>query len=160
MVAFKTADLCDDYSEELSICELAFTSYGKQKSFYGPIATVRVHEDNVLVKQALETVEEGTVLVVDGAGSRKCALMGDMLGEIAQSRKLAGIIINGCVRDVAELAKTDVGIFAIGSNPLKSIKKGLGDRDVTVTFGGIRWEPGHYAYADEDGVVVCKRNLI
>lgn len=160
MANFKTADLCDEYSEELSICELELKSYGKHLRFSGPIATVRVFEDNVLVKEALQTVEEGTVLVVDGAGSRKCALMGDMLGEIAQERKLAGVIINGLVRDSAELNEQEIGIRALGTIPLKSVKRGEGDRDVVLTFGGIKWTPGHYAYADEDGIVVCVRKLI
>ena len=157
---FKTADLCDEYSEELSICELGLKSYGKHSRFSGPIATVRVFEDNVLVKEALQTVAEGTVVVVDGAGSRKCALMGDMLGEIAQERKLAGVILNGLIRDSAELNEQEIGIRALGTIPLKSVKRGEGDRDVVLTFGGIKWTPGHYAYADEDGIVVCERKLV
>ena len=160
MANFKTADLCDEYNEELSICELELKSYGKHICFSGPIATVRVFEDNVLVKEALQTVEEGTVLVVDGGGARKCALMGDMLGEIAQERKLAGVIINGLIRDSAELNEQEFGIRAIGTIPLKSVKRGEGDRNVVVTFGGIQWTPGHYAYADEDGIVVCARKLV
>jgi len=157
---FKTADLCDEFSEELVICELEWKSYGNKRSFSGPIRTIRVFEDNVLVKEALQTIEAGSVLVVDGGGSRKCALMGDMLGEIAQSRKLSGVIIYGCVRDSAELQQMDIGILAIGTNPLKSVKRGEGDRDVVVTFGGISWKPGNYAYCDEDGVVVCERKLV
>lgn len=157
---FKTADLCDEYSEELMICELEFKPYGKHSRFSGPIATVRVFEDNVLVKEALQTVAEGTVLVVDGAGSRKSALMGDILGEIAQERKLAGVIINGLIRDSAELNEQEIGIRALGTIPLKSVKRGEGDRDVVLTFGGIKWTPGHYAYADEDGIVVCERKLV
>lgn len=160
MRVFKTADLCDEYSEKLVICELEWKSYGNKRSFSGPIRTVRVFEDNVLVKEALQTIEAGSVLVVDGGGSRKCALMGDMLGEIAQSRKLSGVIIYGCVRDSVELQQMDIGILAIGTNPLKSVKRGEGDRDVVVTFGGISWKPGHYAYCDEDGVVVCDRELV
>ncbi|MGM9926537.1 MAG: ribonuclease E activity regulator RraA [Bacillus sp. (in: firmicutes)] len=160
MSDFKTADLCDDYSEELLICELELKSYGGKSSFSGPIRTVRVFEDNVLVKEALQTIEEGSVLVVDGGGSRKCALMGDMLGKIAQDRKLSGVIINGCVRDSAELSKMNIGVLAIGTMPLKSIKRGEGDRDVTVVFGGIRWKNGHFAYCDEDGVVVSSRPLV
>ncbi|MGM9923897.1 MAG: ribonuclease E activity regulator RraA [Bacillus sp. (in: firmicutes)] len=159
MSNFKTADLCDEYSEELKICELELKSYGGVQSFSGKIATVRVFEDNVLVKEALQTVEEGSILVVDGAGSRKCALMGDMLGEIAQERNLAGVIINSCVRDCAELAMMNIGVLAIGTNPLKSVKRGHGDRNVTLSFGGIEWVPGHYAYCDSDGIVVSSRPL-
>lgn len=160
MSNFKTADLCDEFSEELKICEQVLHSYGGNHHFSGKIATVRVFEDNVLVKEALQTVEEGSVLVVDGAGSRKCALMGDMLGEIAEERKLAGVIINSCVRDSAELGKMNIGVLALGTNPLKSVKRGHGDRDVTLSFGGIEWIPGDYVYCDEDGVIVSKRPLV
>jgi regulator of ribonuclease activity A len=159
-MSFRTADLCDDFSNELEVCALEFKSYGKKTSFYGPIYTVKVFEDNVLVKEALEEIPAGSVLVVDGGGSKRCALLGDRLGEIAQSRGLAGVIINGCVRDSAELKNLDVGIFAIGSNPLKSKKEGKGERNVPVAFGEVEWAPGKFAYADEDGVIVSNRMLI
>ena len=155
----KTADLCDDFSEELNVCYLELKSYGGKKRFSGPIFTVKVFEDNVLVKRALQTIPEGHVLVVDGGGSKRCALLGDRLGEIAEERKLAGVIINGCVRDTAELAKLDIGVLALGSNPLKSIKRGEGEENITVTFGEVKWVPGHYVYADEDGVVVAEKPL-
>ncbi|MBY0123000.1 ribonuclease E activity regulator RraA [Bacillus sp. S/N-304-OC-R1] len=156
----KTADLCDEFGKEVEVCQKEFRSYGRKKSFFGPISTVRVFEDNVLVKQALETIPEGNVLVVDGGGSRRCALLGDRLGEIAVSRKLAGVIINGCVRDTAELADLNIGILALGSNPLRSQKDGKGERDLIVTFGGVDWNPGDYIYADEDGIVVSSKKLI
>ncbi|KMY53033.1 ribonuclease [Bacillus sp. FJAT-27231] len=156
----KTADLCDDFSEELQVCYLELKSYGGKRRFSGPISTVKVFEDNVLVKRALQTIPEGHVLVVDGGGSKRCALLGDRLGEIAEERKLAGVIINGCVRDTAELAKLDVGILALGSNPLKSIKRGAGEENISITFGEVKWIPGHYVYADEDGVVVAEKPLV
>lgn len=155
----KTADLCDDFVKELSVCYLDLKSYGGKKRFSGPISTVKVFEDNVLVKRALQTIPEGHVLVVDGGGSKRCALLGDRLGEIAQERKLAGVIVNGCVRDTAELEKLTIGILALGSNPLKSIKRGEGEENLIVTFGEIKWVPGHYVYADEDGVVVAEKPL-
>ncbi|PAE24864.1 ribonuclease E activity regulator RraA [Bacillus sp. 7894-2] len=157
---FKTADLCDEHSQELRICQQEFKSYGQKRKFSGPISTVRVFEDNVLVKESLESIPEGSVLVVDGGGSKRCALMGDRLGEIAQSRKLAGVIIYGCVRDTVELGSLDTGILALGSNPLKSRKEGKGDRSIPITFGGIDWKPGEYVYADEDGVIVSSVPLI
>ncbi|MBM4764460.1 ribonuclease E activity regulator RraA [Bacillus sp. B15-48] len=156
---FKTADLCDDFASELAICQLEFKSYGKRPKFFGPICTVKVFEDNALVLESLQSIPEGSVLVVDGGGSRRRALMGDRLAEIAQNRKLAGVIINGCVRDVEDLEKLNVGIFAIGSVPLKSKKEGKGEKQVEVTFGGIEWKPGSYVYADQDGVVVSDRKL-
>ncbi|MCM3669772.1 ribonuclease E activity regulator RraA [Mesobacillus maritimus] len=156
---FKTADLCDDHSSKLEICETEFKSFGKRVTFYGPVATVKVFEDNVLVVESLESIPEGSVLVVDGGASRRCALMGDRLAGIAETRKLAGVIINGCVRDSEDLAKLDVGIFALGTNPLKSKKEGKGEKQVTVTFGGIEWKPGIYVYADQDGVIVSEEKL-
>lgn len=155
----KTADLCDSYHRELRICEPILTSFGGRRRFSGPITTVKVLEDNVLVRNALESVPEGSVLVVDGGGSKKCALMGDRLGEIAVSRNLSGVIINGCIRDSAELAKMDLGVLALAAMPLKSKKEGKGEQNVTVEFGGVHWEPGHYVYADEDGIVISPRKL-
>lgn len=155
----KTADLCDQYHQELQICEPILTSFGGKRQFSGPITTVKVFEDNVLVREALETVPEGSVLVVDGGGSKKCALMGDRLGDIAVSRGLAGVIINGCVRDSAELGEMEVGVLALAPMPLKSKKEGKGERDVTLEFGGVKWEPGHYAYVDEDGIVISPKKL-
>jgi len=159
-MTFKTADLWDEFNEELQACKLAFHSYGKKKRFSGPIATVKVFEDNVLVKEALQSVPKGSVLVVDGGGSRNCALLGDRLGEIAQNRELAGVIINGCARDTADLAELEIGVLAIGSIPVKSKKEGKGERDIVLHFGEVEWVPGHYVYADEDGVVLSPRPLV
>ncbi|MFS0637988.1 ribonuclease E activity regulator RraA [Mesobacillus foraminis] len=156
---FKTADLCDEFGNELEVCQLEFKSYGKRSKFSGPVATVRVFEDNVLVLESLETVPEGSVLVVDGGGSRRCALMGDRLGKIAQDRKLAGIIINGCVRDSEDLRQLDIGILAIGTNPLRSKKDGKGERQIPVFFGNIDWTPESHVYADADGVILSKGKL-
>jgi regulator of ribonuclease activity A len=155
----KTADLCDAYSEYIQVCEPIFTSYGKHISFTGPIVTLKVFEDNMLVRKALETVPAGTVLVVDGEASVRCALLGDNLAAIAASRKLAGIIINGCVRDTAQLKEIEVGILARASVPKKSKKEGKGEENVTLSFGGIQWHPNHYVYVDEDGVIVSDRLL-
>lgn len=160
MANFKTADLCDEYAENVQVCEIEFQSYGKRKRFFGKIETVNVFEDNVLFLEALETVPEGSVIVVDGGGSKNCALMGDRLAKIAETRGLAGVIIHGCVRDSADLATIDVGIFAIGTNPLKSRKKGEGERDTVLSFGGVTWKPGNYVYADEDGVIVSEQPLL
>jgi regulator of ribonuclease activity A len=121
---------------------------------------VRVHEDNVLVEEALGDVEPGTVLVVDGGGSRRCALLGGRLAELAASRGLAAVVVYGCVRDTTELSWTDLGILALAPHPRKSRKNGEGERDVTVEFGGIRLAPGDYVYADPDGVVVTEASLV
>lgn len=155
----KTADLCDKHSENLQICETVFQSYGKLPAFFGPIRTVKVENDNVLVLQALEDLAPGSVLVVDGGASRQCALLGDRLASIACDRQLAGVIIYGCVRDASELAQTNVGIFALGTMPRKSKKEGWGERDIPLSFGGVTWTPGHFVYADEDGIVVAETEL-
>ncbi len=159
MVSWKTADLCDAFEQEVQVCQPLFRSYGGHQRFCGPVATVRVYEDNVLVKQAIESVPTGSVLVVDGGGSTRCALLGDNLAAVAVSRGLAGFIIYGCVRDAAELAGMQVGIYALASNPRKSSKQGKGERDVTVWFGGVEWTPGAWVYADEDGILVASKSL-
>jgi regulator of ribonuclease activity A len=155
----KTADLCDQFLDELQVCDLAFQSYGGKQMFSGPIATVDVFEDNVLVREALETVPPGTVLVVDGKGSRRVALLGDRLAQIACERGLAGVIIHGCIRDSAEISTMPIGVMAIGTCPVKSKKEGKGVRDTALEFGGVRWEPGAYVYADADGIVIAQMNL-
>ena len=160
MANFKTADLCDIDAEKVQICNLEFRSFGKRKRFSGRIETVHVYEDNVLFEAALESVPPGSVIIVNGGGSRNCALMGDRLAGIAASRGLSGVIINGCVRDSADLADLDVGIFALGTNPMKSKKNGIGECDVSFSFGNIQWVPGEYVYADEDGVIVSKEELL
>lgn len=136
-----------------------FVSYGSVAGFDGTISTVRVHEDNVLVREALEDLAPGRVLVVDGGGSKRCALVGDKLADIAASRGLAGVIINGCVRDTRELAGIGTGILALASHPLRSRKEGEGESDVSVHFGGVTWTPDHYVYADGDGVVLAAERL-
>ncbi|WP_249869188.1 ribonuclease E activity regulator RraA [Oceanobacillus saliphilus] len=160
MANFKTADLCDEHASKVQVCDLDFRSYGNRKRFSGKIETVRVYEDNVLFLKALESVPTGSVIVVHGGGSKNCALMGGRLAGIAVSRGLAGVIINGCVRDSADLASMDIGIFALGTNPLKSKKNGIGERDVSFSFGNVHWTPGDYVYADEDGVIVSKTALL
>lgn len=156
---YKTADICDEHASEVQVCKLDFHSFGKQRRFSGKIETVHVSEDNVLFEEALESVPAGSVIVVNGGGSRNCALMGDRLAEIAVSRGLAGVIINGCVRDSADLATMDIGILALGTNPLKSNKNGIGKRNVSFTFGDVHWKPGSFVYADEDGVIVSEREI-
>ncbi|CAN5843452.1 ribonuclease E activity regulator RraA [soil metagenome] len=158
-MSFQTTDICDEFPDSVSVCAPIFTSYGAASSFHGPISTVRVYEDNVLVRQALEDLLPGTVLVVDGGGSHRCALLGGKLASIAASRDLAGIIINGCVRDTGELAMIGVAVLALAAHPRRSNKEGAGERDVPVEFGGVTWTPGHYLYADEDGIVLAPHNL-
>jgi regulator of ribonuclease activity A len=158
-MSFVTADLIDAYGPELTGCETQFRSYGARARFAGPIATVRCHEDNALVKRVLGTPGEGRVLVVDGSGSLRTALLGDMIAASAVAQGWAGVVINGAVRDVVALRELDLGIRALGSNPCKSAKDGAGEVDVPVLFGGAEFRPGSWLYADEDGIVVAPRRL-
>jgi regulator of ribonuclease activity A len=154
-----TADLIDEFGDELQSCETQFRQYGSRLGFGGPIATVRCFRDNGLVKQLLNSPGEGQVLVVDGGGSLASALMGDLIAAAAVSAGWAGVVINGVVRDVATLRTLDLGIKALGSNPRKSAKVGVGEIDSPVSFGGVVFRPGEWLYSDEDGIVVAARKL-
>ncbi len=154
-MSLKTTDLCDDHSDHLRIVSPLFRCYGGRRLFNGPVSTVKVFEDNSLVRAALEEPGEGRVLVVDGGGSMRCALLGDNLAELGLKNGWAGALVYGCVRDSADLAKIDFGVKALNTHPLKSVKKGVGERDVPVTFAGVTFHPGHWLYADEDGVIVA-----
>jgi regulator of ribonuclease activity A len=136
------------------VCEAQLRSFGRVSSFSGRIATVRCFEDNVLVKQRVAEPGGGRVLVVDGGGSFRCALVGDSVAGTAAANGWAGLIMNACVRDVAALAELPIGIKAIGTCPRPSGKTGEGELDVVVTFGHAQFAPGALLYADDDGVVV------
>ncbi|MEJ2602434.1 MAG: ribonuclease E activity regulator RraA [Gammaproteobacteria bacterium] len=156
----KTADLCDEFADRVLITDPVFRIFGRRTAFAGPVTTLRVFEDNVLVRSALEEPGEGRVLVVDGAGSMRCALLGDMLAALAADNGWAGVVVNGCIRDSADIANIDIGVRALATMPLKSRKLGRGERDVPVAFAGILFEPGHHLYADEDGVLIAAEALV
>lgn len=158
-MANKTSDLCDDFSERLRIASPLFQDYGGRRMFEGPVATVRVFEDNSLVRRTLEEPGEGRVLVVDGGGSMRCALVGDQLAALGVRNGWAGIVVYGCIRDAADVAGIEIGVKALTTHPLKSLKQDEGERDVPVTFAGITLAPGDYLYADEDGIVVAEEKL-
>jgi regulator of ribonuclease activity A len=149
----KTADALDEYGDRAAVCLLPFRSFGAP-AFSGRIATVRCFEDNVLVRATASEPGEGRVLVVDGGGSLRCALLGDNIAALALEHGWAGVVINGCVRDAAELDALGLGVKALGTNPRPSVKGGEGETGVPVTFGEITFAPGAMLYADEDGVVV------
>ena len=157
---FKTTDLCDDHSDHLQIAEPVFGDYGGRIAFGGPITTLKVFEDNSLVREALEQPGEGRVLVVDGGGSLRCALLGDQLAELGESNGWAGVVVNGCIRDSADIGEINIGVKALATHPLKSVKRGVGERDVPVRFAGVQFTPGHILYADEDGLIVSETALI
>jgi regulator of ribonuclease activity A len=159
-VDFATADLVDDFADELVGCTTQFRSYGARARFYGPVETVRCLEDNALLKSVLATPGSGRVLVVDGAGSLRTALMGDMIAALAVSQGWSGVVINGAVRDVVALRDLNLGIKALGSNPRKSAKDGVGETGVPVSFGEAEIRPGMWLYSDEDGLVLATRDLL
>jgi regulator of ribonuclease activity A len=154
-----TADLCDEHGDLVQVCEPVFHLFGGRKAFHGPISTVRCFEDNSRVREAVEGPGEGRVLIVDGGGSRRRALLGDKLGEAAVRNGWAGIVIHGCIRDSAELGRMDLGVRALGTIPLRSDKRGEGERDVPVRFAGVTFRPGEFVYVDEDGVIVAPRKI-
>ncbi|MGC5076806.1 ribonuclease E activity regulator RraA [Agrococcus sp. DT81.2] len=149
-----TADLYDERGDELQSLETQLQDLGGRMRFEGPVRTVRCLGDNALVKSMLGSPGDGAVLVVDGGGSLSSALMGDMIAESAARNGWAGVIIHGPVRDRAALARLDLGVKALGSNPRKSAKDGVGETDVPVEFGGVAFRPGAMLWADEDGVLV------
>jgi regulator of ribonuclease activity A len=154
-----TTDLCDAHPDDVNVVDPIFRDFGGVKAFYGPITTLAIFEDNSLVRDALGEPGQGRVLVVDGGGSLRCALVGGNLAALAEKNGWAGLLVFGAVRDSRELAAAKVGLKALAAHPKKSEKRGLGRRDVPVRFGGVTFRPGHHLYADEDGVVVSARAL-
>jgi regulator of ribonuclease activity A len=142
------------------VAEPLLRDYGGNTSFYGSLATVKVFEDNVLVREALETAGQGRVLVVDGGGSTRCALVGDRLAQLAYENGWTGIIVDGCIRDSDEISRIPIGVKARHAVPKKSAKRGAGERDVPVRFAGLTFTPGDYLYADPDGIIVAERDLL
>jgi regulator of ribonuclease activity A len=159
-MSFKTADLCDRFSAELQIPEALFRSFGGRRSFSGPASTIKCFEDNSRVKEAVGDPGQGRVLVVDGGGSRRCALLGDMLAKQAADKGWSGVVIHGCVRDSADMAGFDLGVLALAAMPLRSERKGEGQRDVIIDIAGARIHPGDFVYVDEDGMIVARRALV
>ena len=155
----KTTDLCDKHPDKVRVAEPGFSDFGGANYFSGSIYTIKCHEDNSLVRKALESNGTGKVLVVDGGGSMRCALLGDMLGDLAILNKWNGIIVYGCVRDSAALALLPLGIKALDTIPLKSNKRNEGQENITVHFAGVDFIPGEFVYCDDDGIIVSKEPL-
>ena len=155
-----TADLYDEFADRVEVATPMFADYGGVRIFNGPITTVKVHEDNSLVRAALERPGDGRVLVVDGGGSLRCALVGDLLAELARSNGWVGIVVYGCIRDAAVIAQIAVGVKALNTHPRKSVKKGVGEDQVPVTFAGVTFRPDAYLYADVDGILVTEQPLV
>ncbi|HEY4441715.1 MAG TPA: ribonuclease E activity regulator RraA [Candidatus Elarobacter sp.] len=154
-----TADLVDAHGDRVRGCETQFRSFGGVGSFHGPIRTVATLEDNALVREVLSTPGGGAVLVIDGGGSLRRALVGDVIAGLAVENGWNGLVINAAVRDVAALRTLPIGIKALGSNPVKSTKHRIGAVDVPVAVGGVLFVPGQHLYADEDGILVSETEL-
>ena len=154
-----TPDLCDRFGDRVAVAEPLFLDFGGRDAFAGAIETVRVFEDNALVRRILETPGRGRVLVVDGGGSRRCALLGGRLAVLASSNGWSGIVVNGCVRDVGEIGAAAVGVKALAACPRPPSKTGAGDQGVVVTFAGVSFTPGHLLWGDRDGLVVGEPGL-
>lgn len=163
-MSFSTADLCDANEAllddgSLRAVALALRSYGGRAAFQGPVATLRLFEDNGLVRKALEGPGNGRVLVIDGGGSLRRALVGDQLAALGVQNGWAGIVVNGCIRDSRSIGEMDIGLLALGTHPQKTVKRNQGEADVAVSFGSVTFGPGEWLYADEDGVLVSASAL-
>ncbi len=170
--SFATCDFCDDHKNDapelFRVLSPVFKDFGARRVFCGPVVTIKCFEDNTLVKAALESVgfdetpagRIGKVLVVDGGGSLRRALLGDKIGAAAARNGWAGVVIDGCVRDVDELATLDVGIRALASMPLPTDRKNQGLQDLAVQIQGVWVHPGNWLYADADGMVVSATRLL
>lgn len=158
-MVFNTPDLCDRFADRIRVALPLFRHFGARRRFAGEIATVKCHEDNVLIREAVVSPGRGRVLVVDGGGSMRCALVGDGVADWAREHGWSGMLIYGCVRDIEALAKVEIGVLAMGVNPAQPTKRGEGLRDHPVTFAEVRFVPGEWLYADADGVVVSEKPL-
>ena len=155
-----TADLCDKHIHRLQVAEPIFIDFGAQPCFEGLVHTLKVFEDNSLVRTALEQDRTGKVLVIDGGGSFRCALVGDNLVALAIENHWRGLVVYGCIRDSKIIADMEIGVKALNTIPTKSIKRNEGQQNIDVRFAGVDFKPGMYLYADEDGIVVSELQLI
>jgi regulator of ribonuclease activity A len=161
---FATTDLCDDHPQLLEDGRLAvlppvFKHYGQRTTFSGRVTTLKVFEDNALVRATLEAPGNGNVLVIDGGASLRRALVGGQLALLAQDNGWAGIVVDGCVRDSDEISGCDIGVRALGVHPQKSAKQGVGDRNTRVVICGVAVSPGDWVYADADGILIAQQKL-
>ncbi|MEO2134546.1 ribonuclease E activity regulator RraA [Microbacterium sp.] len=154
MTTIATADLYDERGDALDSLALQLHDFGGRAAFDGPVRTIRCHRDNALVKATLATPGEGAVLVIDGGGSLESALVGDLIAASAVANGWAGLIVHGAIRDRVAIAALDLGVKALGSNPRKSAKAGVGELDVPVEIAGVVFRPGARVWADADGVLV------
>ena len=152
-------DICDDFFDEIQVLEPLFSDYGGMHKFCGEIVTLKCFEDNSLVRDLVRSEGRGRVIVVDGGGSLRRAMLGDLLAAKAAENGWQGLLINGCVRDVEILETIELGVKALNCYPVKTDKRGEGQLDIPVSFAGARIEPGQFLYADTNGVIIANRDL-
>jgi regulator of ribonuclease activity A len=152
-------DISDKYSDEIQIGKLVLKSYGKIKSLSGKIYTVSCSDDNSIVKKAIASEGDNKVLVIDASGVSHASMVGDQIAESAVKNNWAGIVVNGCVRDVEELKNLPIGIFAKGTVAQKTNKKNHGFEDVLIAFGSVVMTSGKWIYIDQNGWLVADKKL-
>jgi regulator of ribonuclease activity A len=158
-MTYSVPDICDEFPQDVRVLEPLFSSFGGKQRFSGEIITIKCFEDNSLLRDAVRTEGRGRVIVVDGGGSMRRALFGDMLAAKAADNGWRGVVINGCVRDVEILETIDLGIKALNCHPVKTDKRGEGQLNVPVRFAGVCFKPGQYLYADKNGAVIVPGDL-
>ena len=159
-MSFLTTDLYDAHEGRVAVLQPMLKSYGGKPRFSGQIVTLKLYEDNTLVREMLAEPGAGKVLVVDGGGSKRCALLGDQIAELAVKNQWEGVVIYGCIRDSVAIAALPLGVRALDTNPKKSVKRNEGTRDLVLNFAGVDFTPGHWLYADEDGVLLSPVALL
>ena len=163
----KTADLCDEFYDDndlskrdfIQVAGASLKSYGGKTEFHGEIVTLKLFEDNQLVRDQVNSDGTGKVLVIDGGASMHRALLGDMLAGKALENGWNGILINGCIRDSVAMSTMNIGVMALGVHPLKTVKEGNGSTNIPIRFAGLDFEPADFIYVDEDGIVISEKPL-
>lgn len=159
-ISYATTDLSDQFPDQVLVPEGIFRDFGGKKQFYGQIETLKIFEDNGLVRQVLAENGTGKVLVIDAGGSLRCAVLGDQLAALAVQNAWQGVLVFGCIRDSAAIAQMPLGVKALGTHPLKTVKRNEGQRQIPVRFAGVTFAPQAMLYADEDGLLVAQSPLI
>jgi len=158
-MSFLTTDLYDANEGRVAVVEPMFRAYGGRARFAGQVVTLKVYEDNTRVREVLAEPGQGKILVVDGGGSRRCALLGDQIAELAVKNGWEGVVIYGCIRDSVAINALDIGVRALDTNPKKTVKRNEGQRDLVLAFGSVEFVPGHWLYVDEDGLLLSATPL-
>ena len=159
-MTFSTADLSDANEGRVQVLRPGLRSFGRRRHFHGPIVTIRADGDFSRVREQTHLPGDGRVLVIDNDGRLDCAVCGDLLAKAASDNGWAGIVVNGCIRDSAEIDGMDIGVQALATCPRRGTRDGRGEVDVEVGFLGARFVPGEFLYADSDGVLLSSEALI